>query len=157
VRQRKPREVGAPAKQGDAGSSGHSHRVTNSIEVHIHAECPKSGAREPERVTPPPHRDIEGAADGRAARREAENPLGDKRRRQIIYHSVATFRIVSALVTLIAHSMMMFYLIGKGKAVEEATIACGVIACNVHAMKIDSSALAESSRIVDGINRLLGA
>ena len=31
-----------------------------------------------------------------------------------------TFGIFSTLVTLLAHSMMMFYLIGKGKAVKDA-------------------------------------
>lgn len=31
-----------------------------------------------------------------------------------------TFGILSTLVTLLAHSMMMFYLIGKGKAVKDA-------------------------------------
>jgi hypothetical protein len=40
-------------------------------------------------------------------------------------HDVArhiTFGIFSTLVTLLAHSMMMFYLIGKGKAVKDAMI-----------------------------------
>jgi hypothetical protein len=121
-----------------------------------------------------------------------------------------SFGIFSTLVTLLAHSMMMFYLIGKGKAVKDAMaegglsgdqyrrfaaarkpvfsygtvamaatmiaailgasvdtgvlpavvhgmIAYGAIACNLAAMKIDLSALAESSRIVDEVNRLLGA
>ena len=31
-----------------------------------------------------------------------------------------TFGFLSAMVTLLAHSMMMFYLIGKGKAVKDA-------------------------------------
>ena len=114
------------------------------------------------------------------------------------------------MVTLLAHSMMMFYLIGKGKAVKDAMIehsvagdydqrisaarkpvfsvgafamaatmitaiigasvdtgmlppmvhamiAYGAIACNLYAVKIEISALAESSRIVDEVNRLLGA
>jgi hypothetical protein len=33
-----------------------------------------------------------------------------------------SFGIFSTLVTLLAHSMMMFYLIGKGKAVKDAMI-----------------------------------
>ena len=37
-----------------------------------------------------------------------------------------TFGILSTLVTLLAHSMMMFYLIGKGKAVKDAMIEHGV-------------------------------
>ena len=118
--------------------------------------------------------------------------------------------IFATLVTLLAHSMMMFYLIGKGKAVKEAMaeggltgdhyrrivaarkpvfsigtwamvvtmitailgasvdtkvlppivhgmIAYGAIACNFAAMKTELTALTESSRIVDEVNRLLGA
>jgi hypothetical protein len=68
-----------------------------------------------------------------------------------------SFGTFSTLVTLFAHSMMMFYLIGKGKAVKDAMIACGAIACNVQVMKIEIPALAESSRIVDEGRRLLGA
>ncbi len=121
-----------------------------------------------------------------------------------------SFGIFSTMVTLLAHSMMMFYLIGKGKAVKDAMkeysvtgdfhqriaaarkpvfsigtlamavtmatailgasvdtgvlppivhamIAYGAIACNVAALKIEISALSESSRIVDEVNRLLGS
>jgi len=121
-----------------------------------------------------------------------------------------SFGIVSTLITLLAHSMMMFYLIGKGKAVKDAmaenaitgdyyrriaiarkpvfsiatiamamtmitailgasvdtgvlppivhgTIAYGAVACNLAALKIEVSALSASSRIVDEVNRVLGA
>jgi hypothetical protein len=121
-----------------------------------------------------------------------------------------SFGIFSTLVTLLAHSMMMFYLIGKGKAVKDAMaehavtgdyyrriaaarkpvfsigtfamavtmvaailgasvdtgvlppivhgmIAYGAIACNLAALKIEVNALSASSRIVDEVNRLLGA
>jgi hypothetical protein len=121
-----------------------------------------------------------------------------------------TLAIFSTMLTLLAHSMMMFYLIGKGKAVKDAmaegqltgdffrriaqarkpvfsiatyamvatmitaiigasvdtgvlppivhaTIAWGAIACNVAAMKIEIDALSESSRVVNEVNRLLGA
>jgi hypothetical protein len=121
-----------------------------------------------------------------------------------------SFGIFSTLVTLLAHSMMMFYLIGKGKAVKDAmaehsvagdhyrriaaarkpvfsigtlamavtmitailgasvdtgvlppivhgTIAYGAVACNLAALKIEVEALAASSRIVDEVNRLIGA
>src|SRR6266567_518280 len=37
-----------------------------------------------------------------------------------------SFGIFSTMVTLLAHSMMMFYLIGKGKAVKEAMTENGV-------------------------------
>ena len=120
------------------------------------------------------------------------------------------FGIFSTMVTLLAHSMMMFYLIGKGKAVKDAmqegnvtgnyyqriaairkpvfsigTIAMGVtmltailgasvdtgvlppivhafvaygaVACNLMAIKIEVEAIAESSRVVDEVNRVLGA
>src|SRR4029079_10274219 len=118
--------------------------------------------------------------------------------------------IFSTMITLLAHSMMMFYLIGKGKAVKDAMaehqvagdyyrriasarkpvfsiatlamaatmvaailgasvdtrvlppivhamIAYGAIACNVAALKTEISALSESSRIVDEVNRLICA
>ena len=121
-----------------------------------------------------------------------------------------SFGIFSTLITLLAHSMMMFYLIGKGKAVKDAMaegnltgdffrriavarkpvfsiatyamvatmitaiigasvdtgvlppivhamIAWAAIACNIAAMKIEIDALSESSRVVNEVNRLLGA
>jgi hypothetical protein len=114
------------------------------------------------------------------------------------------------MITLLAHSMMMFYLIGKGKAIKDAMaegqltgdyfrriavarkpvfsigtlamavtivtallgastdtgslppivhamFAWGAIACNLAAAKIEVDALGESSRVVDEVNRLLGA
>ena len=114
------------------------------------------------------------------------------------------------MVLLLAHSMMMFYLIGKGKAVKDAMaeshvtgdfyrriaaarkpvfsigtlamavtmaaaimgasvdtgvmppaihamIAYGAIACNLAAVKIEVAALAESARVVDEVNRLIGS
>jgi hypothetical protein len=120
------------------------------------------------------------------------------------------YGILSTMITLLAHSMMMFYLIGKGKAVKDAMaehgvgtdhyrriaaarkpvfsigtfamaatmvaailgasvdtrvlppivhalLAYGAIACNVAALKIEMTALAESSRVVDELNRLLGS
>jgi hypothetical protein len=121
-----------------------------------------------------------------------------------------SYGIFSTLITLLAHSMMMFYLIGKGKAVKDAmtehhvggdyyrriaaarkpvfsiatiamaativsailgasvdtgvlptsvhaTIAYGAIACNLVALKVELSALAASSQIVDEVNRQLGS
>jgi len=121
-----------------------------------------------------------------------------------------SYGIFSTLVTLLAHSMMMFYLIGKGKAVKDAMaehsvagdyyrriaaarkpvfsiatlamaaamvtailgasvdtgvlppmvhamIAYGAIAFNLAALRAEMSALAESSRVVDEVNRLLGS
>jgi hypothetical protein len=121
-----------------------------------------------------------------------------------------SFGIFATLITLLAHSMMMFYLIGKGKAVKDAmsehsvtgdyyrriaaarkpvfsigtfamavtmlaailgasvdtgvlppivhgTIAYGAIACNLAALKIELNALTASSRIVDEVNRQIGA
>jgi hypothetical protein len=119
-----------------------------------------------------------------------------------------SFGIISTMVTLFAHSMMIFYLIGKGKAVKDAMaehsvagdyyrritaarkpvfsiatlaitltmitaimgasvdtgvlppmvhalIAYGAIACNVAAVKTEISALLESTRVVDEVNRRL--
>jgi hypothetical protein len=121
-----------------------------------------------------------------------------------------SFGIFSTVITLLAHSMMMFYLIGKGKAVKDAmaehgvvgdyyrriaaarkpvfsigtlamvltmaaailgasvdtgvlppivhgTIAYGAVVCNLAALKIEIDALTASTRIVDELNRLLGA
>ena len=128
-----------------------------------------------------------------------------------------SFGIFSTFVTLLAHSMMMFYLIGKGKAVKDAMIeggrsarddpdfrnyvgrisaarrpvftvatlaiavtmvaaiigasvdtgvlppmvhafiAYGAIAFNLAALRAEASALAESARVVDEVNRLLGS
>jgi hypothetical protein len=121
-----------------------------------------------------------------------------------------SFGIFSTLITLLGHSMMMFYLIGKGKAVKDAmaehalsgdhyrriaaarkpvfsigtfamavtmitailgasvdtgvlppivhgTIAYGAVACNLAALKIEIDALSASRRIVDEVNRLIGA
>ena len=117
-----------------------------------------------------------------------------------------SFGIFSTMMTLLAHSMMMFYLIGKGKSVKDAMaehhvtgdyhariaaarkpvfsigtvamavtmvtailgasvdtgvlppmvhamLAYGAIVCNLTAAKIEISALSESSRIVDEVNR----
>ncbi len=117
-----------------------------------------------------------------------------------------SFGIFSTLIILLAHSMMMFYLIGKGKAVKDAMaehnvtgdyyrriaaarvpvfsigtfamgatigaallgvfvdtnvlppivhamFAYGAIACNLAAVKIEISAIAESSRVVNEVNR----
>ncbi|MGE5244398.1 MAG: hypothetical protein ACM3SQ_09255 [Betaproteobacteria bacterium] len=121
-----------------------------------------------------------------------------------------SFGIFSTMVVLLAHSMMMFYFIGKGKAVKEAmaeehvsgdyyqrivaarkpvfsistlamaltivtalvgasvdtgvlppmvhaAIAYGAIACNLAAFKIELDALNVSGRVVDDLNRRLGA
>ena len=121
-----------------------------------------------------------------------------------------SFGIFSTLITLLGHSMMMFYLIGKGKAVKDAMaehsvagdyyrriaaarkpvfsigtlamavtmvtailgasvdtrvlppivhamIAYAAIACNLAAVKIEITALTESSRIVAEVNRRLDA
>jgi len=121
-----------------------------------------------------------------------------------------SFGIFSTLVILLAHSMMLFYLIGKGKAVKDAMaehnvtgdyyrriavarkpvfsvgtfamaatmiaailgasvdtgklppivhamLAYGAIACNLAALKIEIDALSASARVVDEVNRQLGA
>jgi hypothetical protein len=121
-----------------------------------------------------------------------------------------SFGFFSSMVLLLSHSMMMFYLIGKGKAVKDAMaenqltgdhfrriaaarkpvfsigtlamavtmvaailgasvdtgvlppivhamIAYGAIASNLVAAKIEVAALAESARVVDEVNRLIGS
>lgn len=131
----------------------------------------------------------------------------------LVGHDVArhiSYGIFSTMILLLAHSMMMFYLIGKGKAVKDAmvegnltgdhyrriaaarkpvfsmgmlamavtiiaallgasvdtgmlppivhgVVAYGAIACNLAAITIEIDALSVSSRIVDEVNRLLGA
>ena len=117
-----------------------------------------------------------------------------------------SYGIFSTMITLLAHSMMMFYLIGKGKAVKDAMaengvtgdyyrrialvrkpvfsigtlamavtmatailgasvdthvlpsivhamIAYAAIACNLAAVKVEISALSDSSRIVAEVNQ----
>ena len=117
-----------------------------------------------------------------------------------------SYGIFSTIVTLLGHSMMMFYLIGKGKAVKDAMAEHGVtgdyyrrialvrkpvfsigtlamavtmvtaivgasvdthvlpsivhamiayvaIACNLAAVKVEISALSDSSRIVAEVNQ----
>jgi hypothetical protein len=121
-----------------------------------------------------------------------------------------SYGLFSTMITLLAHSMMMFYLIGKGKAVKDAMaegnvtgdyygrivairkpvfsigtfamaativaallgasvdtgilppvvhgmIAYGAIACNLAAIKVEIDALSASGRVVDEVNRRLGA
>jgi len=121
-----------------------------------------------------------------------------------------SFGFFSAMVLLLSHSMLMFYLIGKGKVVKDAmaenhmtgdyfrrialarkpvfsigtlamavtmvaaiigasvdvgvlppvvhaTMAYAAIACNLAAVKIEIDALAESARVVDEVNRLIGS
>ncbi len=121
-----------------------------------------------------------------------------------------SYGFFSTMLALLAHSMVMFYLIGKGKAVKDAmaengitgdyyrriavarkpvfsigTLAMGVtmvaailgasvdvhvlpaivhamigygaIAANMAAAKIEFEAFAESSRIVDEVNRVIGS
>jgi hypothetical protein len=121
-----------------------------------------------------------------------------------------SFGIFSTMVTLLAHSMMIFYLIGKGKAVKDAMkehsvsgdfyrriaaarkpvfsiatlamavtmvtaivgasvdtgvlpsivhamIAYGAVACNIAALKIEISALTQSTGIVEEVNRLIAS
>ena len=121
-----------------------------------------------------------------------------------------SFGIFSTMITLLAHSMMMFYLIGKGKAVKDAMlegnltgdyvrqialarkpvfsigtlamgvtmgaailgasvdtgvlppivhamIAYGAVATNLMAVNVEMAALRSSSKVVDEVNRLLGA
>lgn len=121
-----------------------------------------------------------------------------------------TFGLFSTMITLLAHSMMMFYLVGKGKAVKDAMVegnitgdydrriatirkpvflmgtvamlvtmvtailgasvdtkvmppmvhafvAYGAFALNLMALKIEIDALNESSRVVDEVNKVLGA
>jgi hypothetical protein len=127
-----------------------------------------------------------------------------------------SFGIFSTLVTLLAHSMTMFYLIGKGRAVKDALaeqghgaadsryreyvgriavarrpvfsiatlamaatmitaiagagvdtgtlppmihafLAYAAITCNLAALRVEITALAESARVVDEVNRFLGS
>jgi hypothetical protein len=121
-----------------------------------------------------------------------------------------SFGIYSTLITLLAHSMMMFYLIGKGKAVKDAMAEHGVtgdharriaaarkpvfsigtlamavtmsaailgasvdtgvlppiahgaiglaaVICNLVALRTEIIALSTSSRVVEEVNRLIGA
>ena len=149
ARERMPREIGAPAAH-DESFRGRAHdRVVDGFEADIDAERVERGACERQRMTAASHREIERAARRRLLARGARDPIDHERRRYnlllaqalltAVFVSLAglfttaviglrggdisrhiTYGIFSTMVTLLAHSMMMFYLIGKGKAVKDA-------------------------------------
>jgi len=141
-------EVGAPdAERQPLGARLH-HRAAKRVLPPIDAEyaVPRSGQRQ--RMAAAPHRDVERAL--RRGGAQPRQPLDDEGRgyngrnvAQALLSAVGiglvgliatvvlglsgadvgrhiSFGIFSTLVTLLAHSMMMFYLIGKGKAVKDA-------------------------------------
>jgi hypothetical protein len=68
--------------------------------------------------------------------------------------SIATYAMVATMITAIIGASVDT---GVLPPIVHATIAWGAIACNVAAMKIEIDALSESSRVVNEVNRLLGA
>jgi len=144
-----PREIGAPAAH-DESFRGRGHdRIAHGVEADVDPERVERGARERQRMTAASHREIERATRRRLRARDARDPIDHERRRYnlllaqalltAVFVSVAglfttaaiglrggdisrhiTYGIFSTMVTLLAHSMMMFYLIGKGKAVKDA-------------------------------------
>jgi hypothetical protein len=68
--------------------------------------------------------------------------------------SIATFAMAATMVTAILGASVDT---GVLPAVVHGMIAYGAVACNAAALKIEIDALSTSSRIVDEVNRLLGA
>ena len=149
ARERMHREIGAPAAHDESFRSRPHNRVVDRVEADIDAERVERGARERQRMTAASHREIERAARRRLLARGARDPIDHERRRYNLLLAQAlltavlvslaglfttaviglrggdisrhiTYGIFSTMVTLLAHSMMMFYLIGKGKAVKDA-------------------------------------
>jgi hypothetical protein len=158
ARQRRGREVGAPASDDHTSRASASDGVLHGVEPHVDAERAISRLRDRQRVTAFPHRDVERSRSGVGERGRASQPVRDEARREIVSdHFLAqalltavgigllglvsaavlgllgtdvsrhvTFGFFATLVTLLAHSMMMFYLIGKGKAVKDAMAEGGL-------------------------------
>lgn len=236
ARQRMLGEIRAPPVDVEPFGPRAGDRLAHRVEPPIDAEHAVPRACQDKGVAAPPHREVQRPL--RSRRAQPLDPLGGEpggyngavvaqallsavgiglvglaasavfglRGTDIARH--ISFGIFATMVTLLAHSMMMFYLIGKGKAVKDAMaennltgdyyrriavarkpvfsigtlamavtivtailgasvdtgvmppvvhgmIAYGAIACNLAAAKIEIDALAESSRIVDEVNRLI--
>ena len=96
------------------------------------------------------HRRADGGAEGGIA--------GDQPRRIAIARKpVFSIGTLAMVVTMIAAILGASVDRGALPPMVHAMIAYGAIACNLAALKIEIAALSESSRIVDEVNRLLGA
>lgn len=130
--------------------SHHRERVAHGVQFEIHTEGVKSRLSQDQCVTSASHREIQRAASRRHAVGDRRRPLDHEWRgahNSVVAAALLTavavgffglitttvvglvgadvsrhisFGIFSTMVTLLAHSMMMFYLIGKGKAVKDA-------------------------------------
>src|SRR5438876_1126613 len=238
-RARQPRlcEVGAPCANDESVGTGAGDGAADRIQLRVDSERTKPGPCQQERVPASAHGEIDSSRPrdaGEPLDDEGRRWIAyDRVLAQALLTAVGigllglvsaavlglrgtdvgrhiSFGFFSTLVTLLAHSMMMFYLIGKGKAVKDAMaeggltgdhyrriamirkpvfsvgtlamsvtmvaailgasvdtgvlppivhamIAYGAIVCNVAALRVEISALAESSRIVDEVNHLLGS
>jgi hypothetical protein len=144
-----PGEVGAPAAHDESFRGSGRDCFVDGVEADIDAERIECGACKRQRMSTASHREIERAPRRRLLARDARDPIDHERRRYnlllaqalltAVFVSLAglfttaviglrggdisrhiTYGIFSTMVTLLAHSMMMFYLIGKGKAVKDA-------------------------------------
>jgi hypothetical protein len=68
--------------------------------------------------------------------------------------SIGTWAMVATMTTAILGASVDT---GVLPAIVHGMIAYGALACNLAALKIEIDALSASSRIVDEVNRLLGA
>jgi hypothetical protein len=68
--------------------------------------------------------------------------------------SIGTFAMAMTMITAILGASVDT---GVLPPIVHGTIAYGAVACNLAALKIEIDALTASSRIVDEVNRLLGA
>ena len=150
ARQRMLGQIGAPASHGQPFGRGGDRRIVHGIVPVVHAERDEAFTRQQHRMTAASDGDIERAAPCRQGSRNPADPCRDERRwcdnrplAQALLTAVCigfaglvttavfgirgtdiarhiSYGIFSTLITLLAHSMMMFYLIGKGKAVKDA-------------------------------------
>jgi hypothetical protein len=146
-------QVAAPPLDDKILGAGAPDAVADRGELPVDAERPKSQTREHQRVTAPAHRDVNRVPPSHLCRPLGDERrwriVYDRRLAQALLTAVGiglagligaavlglrgtdiarhvSFGFFSAMLTLLAHSMMMFYLIGKGKAVKDAMVEGGL-------------------------------
>lgn len=86
------------------------------------------------------------------------NLAGDHYRRVAAARKpVFSIGTLAMVVTMVAAILGASVDTGVLRPVVHAWLAYGAIACNLAALKIEVTALAQSSRVVDEVNRLLGS
>ena len=149
-------EVRAPSVHDEARPAGSIDGAADGVEIPVHAERTEAGARENQRVPSPAHGEVDRSLSACTRRPfdPFDNEgrcriVYDRRLAQALLTAVGiglaglvgaaviglrgtdiarhvSFGFFSAMLLLLAHSMMMFYLIGKGKAVKDAMVEGGL-------------------------------